>query len=257
MEHAGIARGVKVSNRSAGMKFTKIAALAVAVTLFQMSVAPAQNSVPSSALSRRNTLPIASIPSPPSSPSLTIPAETQIAVQLLTGIHSQVSHVDDPVKAQLVQPVYVDGLVALPLGSLLDGRITRVRSAGRLRRPAELVFRFDRITLPDGEEEPISAALAAFDKPRPPKTQIDPEGHLKGARVFSWKLIAGGFASFGGLTAKTVLAGTSPLGTILPASGAALLAYEIVVPRGNEVHVPPQTSLRLRLNYPLTVRVVW
>ncbi|MBI1941288.1 MAG: hypothetical protein HYS33_07250, partial [Acidobacteria bacterium] len=60
--------------------------------------------------------------------TLTIPAATEAAVQLLSGIHTQVSHVDDPIRAELVQPVSVNGRVALPPGTLLDGRITHISS---------------------------------------------------------------------------------------------------------------------------------
>jgi len=40
--------------------------------------------------------------------SLTVPAETQVSVQVLSGIHTKVNHPNDLVTARLVQPVYVD-----------------------------------------------------------------------------------------------------------------------------------------------------
>jgi hypothetical protein len=46
-------------------------------------------------------------------------------------------------------------------------------------------------------------------------------------------------------------------GPWLPATGSALLGYEIFWPRGSEVQIPPDTLARIRLNYPLTVRVPW
>src|SRR5215831_20386852 len=99
----------------------------------------------------------ARLPSNDSPPTVTIPAETRATVQLLSGIHTRFSRVDDPIKAQLLRPVVIRGKVALPPGTLLDGKLTVVRSAGRLNRPAELAVRFEQITLPDGDVEPIKA----------------------------------------------------------------------------------------------------
>jgi hypothetical protein len=189
---------------------------------------------------------------------LTVPAQTKAAVQLLSGIHSQVSHVGDPIRAQLLQPVYVNGRVALPRGSLLDGRITRVRPAGRLRRPAELSLRFEQITLPDGQDRPITAVLTALDALAPPSVRLDSEGQLKGTKPIFWKWIAGGLVGLGALAGvQTQLASAAALGATLPLGGGALLAYAFFWPRGSDVHLPPDTRFHIRLHQPLTVRVAW
>jgi hypothetical protein len=189
---------------------------------------------------------------------LTVPAQTEASVQLLSGIHSQVSHVGDPVTAELLQPVYVNGHVALPTGSVIGGRITRIKPAGRMRRPAELVLRFDSITLPDGQEEPCSAGLSALDSPLPKTVELDSEGHLRGSRGISWKRLAGGFFGLGTFAfAQAQLASTAALGAALPIGGGVVLGYTFLIPRGNEVHVPPDTRFRIRLHQPVTVRVAW
>lgn len=194
----------------------------------------------------------------PSKTTLTIPAQTEAAVQLLSGIHSRVSHVGDPVTARLLRPVYIDGRIALPTGSVIDGRITRVRPAGRMLRSGELALRFDRITLPDGQDESILAGLAALDDAGLLKIRVDFEGHLRGAKGFSWKGLAGGFIGLGGFAAlHTQLAGVAALGTTLPVGGGAMLGYVFLWRRGNEVHLPPDAHLRIRLYHPLTVRVAW
>ena len=200
-------------------------------------------------------------PAPPLGPSaatLTVPAETEAAVTMLSGLHTRVNQVDDPVTARLQQAVYVDGQIALPPGSLLNGRVTRVQLAGRMHRPAELGFRFESITLPDGETEPISAVLAALDKRGLPKVRLDSEGYLKGTRGFSLKGLVGGAAALGTFgVAKAALGASSVIGTLVPVGGAALIGYAALWPRGNDVNVPPDTNCRIRLNYPVTVRVAW
>jgi len=193
------------------------------------------------------------------SPTVTVPAETEAEIQLLSGLHTRVTGVDEPVRAQLVGPVFVRGRVALPSGTLLDGRVTKIRSATRLHRPGELALRFEQITLPDGQIEPVSAVLAGLDKGPTPQVRLDSEGYLRGTRGLTWKNIAGSMLAVGAIGAvKLGFAGAGAFaGPWLPATGSALLAYEVFWMRGNEVHVPPDTCARIRLDYPLTVRVPW
>lgn len=232
--------------------------VALSVALFAPLVCSADTLPSNSVLIHRAAPFKPDTPQASSQATVTIPAQTEATVRLLSGIHSQVSHVGDPITARLLQPVLIDGRVALPTGSLIEGRITRIRTAGRMRRPAELALRFDRITLPDGQDQPILAGLSALDHPSSLKARVDSEGQLKGTKGLSWKGIAGGLIGVGGAaTLHSQLAGAAALGTSLPLGGGAMLGYTFLWPRGNDVHLPPETDLRIRLHHSLTVRVAW
>jgi len=235
---------------------TMLRRIAVFVMFFAIS-AVAQEVSPATPLSHRGTA-AATPPAALKPESVTVPAETEVRVEVLSGIHTKVNRVDDPVLAKVLDPVYISGKIVLPPGSLLDGRITMIRNAGHLHRPAELGLRFDRITLPDGQEKPIAAVLAALENPAGLGFHLDAEGHLEGNKVPSWKGFVGGFAALGGYGALKI-AGASSAGVslVLPVGGAALIGYEGLWRRGREVNMPPDTHCRLRLNYPLTLRVPW
>jgi len=209
------------------------------------------------ALPHRSGLGPASTESSMPSDTVTVPAETQVSIQMLSGIHTQINHPNDLVTARLLQPVYVDGRVALPSGSILDGRITMIRNSGHVHRPAELGLRFDKIVLPDGQAEPMAGVLAVMDKSSKLDLHIDAEGHLTGGRALSWKTLIGGagLGSFGAI--KAVASGATAVSMGLALAGAAAIGYEILWPRGHEVNLPPETRCLIRLNYPLTVRVPW
>jgi len=231
---------------------------AILVSGFIALSAWSQEVSPPSILAHRSELTRTSSANQSAPQTLTIPADTEVAVEMLSGIHTQINRVNDPITARLRQPVYINGRVALPPGSLLDGHITVIRSAGRMRRPAELGLRFERITLPDGQAEPIAAVLAGMDKPETLQVRLDAEGHLKGTRAFSWKSLFGGFVGLGTFgTVRAALAGPATASALLPLSGAVVFGYEILWPRGRDVNLPPETPCRLRLNHPLTVRVPW
>jgi hypothetical protein len=193
----------------------------------------------------------------PHASTIIVPAETEAKIQLLSGIHSGISHVGDPFAAELVSPISVDGQVVLPAGSLIEGRISFIRPAGRMRRAAELGLRFELVTLPDGKDQPISALLTELQaKPRT-HTMIDSEGILKGTNSGTWKRLTFGLLGVGAASAiGTQIAGTAALGLTLPVGGGAMLG-SFLIPKGHEVHVPPDTQMSIRLRQPLTVRVDW
>ena len=218
--------------------------------------AMAQDYNPSAPLSHRNTT--GESASAAERLTLTVPAETEVKVQLLSGIHTQINHVNDPVIAEVLKPVFVQGKIALPPGSLLDGHITMIRNAGHMHRSAELGMRFDRITLPDGQEKPVAAVLAALEHPEMLDIHLDQEGHLTSNRTMSWKTLVGGFTAVGTYGALKIAAvGSAGASLVLPIGGAALISYEALWRRGREVNMPPDTQCRLRLNYPLIVRIPW
>ena len=67
-----------------------------------------------------------------------------------------------------------------------------IRNAGHMHRSAELGMRFDRITLPDGQEKPVAAVLAALEHPEMLDIHLDQEGHLTSNRIRSWKCWSAG-----------------------------------------------------------------
>jgi len=230
--------------------------LAAMVILWLAPGAWAQDSSASLVLTPRGATRASVTPASAPPLRLTVPAETEVSAQLLSGIHTQVSQVDDPVTAVLLQPVYVNGQVALPLGTLLDGHITRIKPAGRLNRPAQLALRFDQITLPDGQAKPITGLLSSLDNSPSSKTQFDPEGYLEGARRRVWRrALLGGLVGTGVLgTLRAAVVGSTALACLAPASGAAIVGYAALWPRGNDVNLPPETRCRIRLNNPLVVQ---
>jgi hypothetical protein len=189
--------------------------------------------------------------------ALTVPARTEVRARLLSGMQTQFSRVDDPIEAQLLSPVYVRGRIALPAGTLFGGHLTTVRPAGPFHRPAEMALRFDQVTLPDGQQAPVSAFISKLENQRGLNAKLDSEGYIEGRRHFSWRDAVAGVASACGFAAAKALAlSTTTAAIVGPAGGAAFVAYELLWAHGGEVNLPPQTRCRIRLYTPVTVQSI-
>lgn len=186
--------------------------------------------------------------------TLTIPAETLVKARLISGMHTLVNHVNDPVSAEMTEPVYINGQMALPKGTLFDGHITSIRRPGWLRRNGKIAFRFDHVTLPDGQAVPVSAIITHLDNSKHLKGTLDAEGHLRGHKRGSWRSFLTGAVGVGGLTvAKLAVASSTALTVAAPAGAVAFVSYEFLIRRGSNVNVPPMTGCRIRLLSSLTI----
>lgn len=159
-----------------------------------------------------------------------------------------VSHVNDPVSAEMTESVYIDGRVALPKGTLFDGHITSIRRPGWMRHNGEIAFRFDHVTLPDGHVVPVSAIITHLDSNKDLMGALDSEGHVRGHRQNSWRGLLTGAVGVGSLTAARVFVASSAALTVAaPASAAVFVGYELFMRRGSNVNVPPMTGCSIRL----------
>ena len=74
-----------------------------------------------------------------------VPSGTTLAVSLDTELASDVSRVEDLVLARVDHPVTVDGVLAIPEGSMAYGTVTGVKASGKVKGRAQIAFRFDHL----------------------------------------------------------------------------------------------------------------
>ncbi len=83
---------------------------------------------------------------------VTIPAGTQLPIVVDTGVASNTSHVEQPVRAHLSRDVRVDDQIVLPAGSELYGNVTAVRRPGKLKGRSYIALRFTTLVPRAGHE---------------------------------------------------------------------------------------------------------
>src|SRR5690242_20667129 len=81
---------------------------------------------------------------------VTVPAGTEVLLQLKSGIDTKNSRVGDGVYCQTTFPVIVDNVVAIPPGTYVKGEIVRLQRAGKIKGRAEMQFKFTSLIFPNG-----------------------------------------------------------------------------------------------------------
>jgi hypothetical protein len=197
------------------------------------------------------------------SSSSAVPAGTACRVLLLEDISASKSHIGDEIHARLLEPIFSDSQIALPAGSLFQGRVLKAKRPRAPSRAGSLTLAFESVRLPDGQRIAVSASLASVGMTAGSPVKMDREGSLHGSRPGAmWMLINTGVTA--GI-AKEVDDGTqlvveAIISTATDAStagtariaGAIVSAAFMLTRKGHDVVLPNHTEMALTLNRPLT-----
>lgn len=112
---------------------------------------------------------------------LEVPKSTLLEVRLLNGIRSYSSKAGQPIEALVVAPVLVNGLVAIPAGSKLLGRLTDVKRVGLgfLHERASIQIQFDELAIDGHPALHIQTRLFQIENSR---EKLDTKGRVRGVR---------------------------------------------------------------------------
>lgn len=88
-----------------------------------------------------------------------LPAGTRIRVRMDNEINSKVSSVDDTFTMKIAEPVIVREIIVLPVGTVIEGRVTRVTTAASGGKDGEMEVKFETLLLTDGARRRIEGVL--------------------------------------------------------------------------------------------------
>ena len=96
--------------------------------------------------------------------SLTIAKGTTVDLSLEQALDSNTAKVNDTFKAKLMQPLYAEGAMALPAGTIVHGTVDSVKSVRDGARSGYIGIKFTRVELANGESRDIDAKLISLRK---------------------------------------------------------------------------------------------
>lgn len=170
---------------------------------------------------------------------ITLPAGTHLPIVLETTVGSDISKVEDPVRAHLTRAIDVQGTTVLPEGSRLSGVVTDATRSAKVKGRAHVAVRFDTL-VPAGEDD---------------RYQIDTSAVARIAASTKKKdaLEIGGGAAGGALIGALIGGGKGA--AIGSAAGGGAGTAIVLSTRGKEIHLPRGAAMTLKLEKPLTVKV--
>ena len=91
--------------------------------------------------------------------TVTVPAGTKIPLALKQGISTKNAKVGDHVYLRTNFPYVQDGRMVIPEGTYVQGEITNVQRAGRVKGRAEVMMHFSTLIFPNGYTVSLPGAV--------------------------------------------------------------------------------------------------
>jgi hypothetical protein len=169
-------------------------------------------------------------------------------VRLDTTLATFSNRVGDPFQAKVSQPVVINGATLIPMGSTIEGRVTKISEPRRISGRPTIGILPEAVILPGGQRYFLDATLTDTNIRG---TDVDQEGQFKGTtRDRRDNLEAGGGAAGGMLIGGLIGGGPGVL--IGGAIGAGSATAHWLATHRSAI-LPSGTQLTLELNRPLNM----
>ena len=180
--------------------------------------------------------------------SWSIPGNTVLSLELLTPLSSDVTQRGDRFQARVVEPTQY-------AGALVEGRVTQVKRAGKVKGVAELQLTFDQIRSQDNRTADLHAVLIEVVPlgGRDEGTEVDREGGVKGRSTTKDDVSKVGAATGVGAIIGAIAGGGkgAAIGAVI---GGAAGTGAVVSTRGRDVRLERGQLLRIRTSNDTSVQ---
>ncbi len=207
-----------------------------------------------------------------------LPDGSVVRARLITPLSSASAQKGADVEAMVSQPLFDDGRLILPQGSLLKGSVVQVQPARHMSRNGQLRMAFHELSLPSGVEQKVEATLAGVEAGKAGNLKLDSEGGAQAttsksrylATAVSLSLAAVSFrgdpdagpgGNPAGNTSNRVAGGvggykligialglavhSQALGAAMGAYGGGMSIYTHFIARGHDVVFPKNTAMEI------------
>ncbi|WP_188553507.1 hypothetical protein [Edaphobacter dinghuensis] len=175
---------------------------------------------------------------------------TLLRARITQGLSTTSTLEGSPFSASLTQPVEKDGRVILPIGSMVEGRVTEVRSGRRISGRAALHLEAHDVTLPDGSHYVIHAQL--IDTDQTDHSSVNNEGTLVRKDHPKETLAAMSVATGGAAAAGAMVGGG--VGALVGAGIGAGASTIIWLKQDRQEALPKDSNLVFSLTTPMILK---
>ena len=177
----------------------------------------------------------------------TLPAGMPLRVKLENTLSTFGSKTGDPFSGRVTEAVAVDGKTVIPIGTTVQGRVTKVNEPLRIAGKPTIAIFPETIVLPSGERYMLNAPL--IDTNLRNGTDVNTEGQFKGAGHDGKDLTEIGFGTGGGMLIGGLAGGGK--GLLIGGAVGATLTVAHWLGKKRSAMLPSGTELMMELSRPL------
>lgn len=168
-----------------------------------------------------------------------ISRDTILVVELQSSLSTDATQRGDRFQARVIEPREFSG-------AIVDGRVTRVKRAGKVKGTAELQLGFEAIHLPDGRTTGFNAEVVdIIDTGRDDSGTVDSEGGVRGRSSTKDDISKVGASTGIGALIGAVIGGGKGA-AIGAAIGGAASTGSVLSKRGEDVRLSRGQQLKIR-----------
>jgi len=177
-----------------------------------------------------------SAPKAAAAPPVTLAADTELDVRLISALSSKTSQDGQTFTASVDKAVEVNGKTIIPKGADVTGTVTKAVPSGRLKQRAELWVTLNSVKVGNRSYDIATSTT----------------GHKEGSKATRDIIFIGGGA--GGGAAIGGLAGGGKGAAIGAAIGAGAGTAAAMMTGQRDINFPAETQLRFRLTSPVAIQ---
>jgi hypothetical protein len=180
-----------------------------------------------------------------------LPTGTAVKMKLETTLATFSSKAGDPFSARVTQPVIMDGKTVIPIGTTVEGRVTKSSEPRRVAGKPTIAIFPENLVLPNGDKFMLNATLV--DTNAGHGTDVNTEGQFKGAGHDGKDLTEIGMGTGGGMLIGGLAGGGK--GLLIGGAIGATVTVTHWLGKHRSAMLPAGTELVMELSRPMTMTV--
>jgi hypothetical protein len=178
-----------------------------------------------------------------------LPTGTAVKMKLETTLATFSSKAGDPFSARVTEPVVMDGKTVIPIGTTIEGRVTKTNEPRRIAGKPTIGIFPENMVLPNGDKFALNASLV--DTNAHHGTDVNTEGQFKGDGHDGKDLTEIGIGTGGGMLIGGLAGGGK--GFLIGGAIGATVTVTHWLGKHRSAMLPAGTELVMELNRPMTM----
>jgi hypothetical protein len=178
-----------------------------------------------------------------------LPTGTAVKMKLETTLATFSSKAGDPFSARVTEPVLIDGKTVIPIGTTVEGRVTKANEPRRIAGKPTIAIFPENLVLPNGDRFTLNATLV--DTNRGHGTDVNTEGQFKGAGYDGKDLTEIGMGTGGGMIVGGLAGGGK--GLLIGGAIGATLTVTHWLSKHRSAMLPAGTEMVMELSRTMTM----